>query len=390
MDILFVDETNVFEPSFGGEQRSNLLLRACCRIANVDLVLFKKYQIMPNIEKCRIVYENDLENRNNLWNEIKKFFSFNHKCISGVNKRREKIISDLIKGKKYDFIVVRYVDRAICAGLLKYADKLVIDIDDNPVACMKNRFSSPEKLRLKKVIGQLYLKIKLPFVKKAFDKIITNTKISFVSNCEDIGIYESSSVYLPNVPFTEPDVKYCDFSVSSRRVIWVGVVNFPPNYLGLEHFFDCIYPKVLAKIPDFEIVIVGKYGNYDVNKWRNLQGVHVKGFVEDLETEYASARAAIVPVYMGAGTNIKVLEAMRMKRPCITTECGSRGYDTFFEENRDYIVCKNDDDFATSIIEMLEDEQKNHTMSNRGFEKVLKFFSQDSFFYIVSSAFNKL
>ena len=44
MDILFVDEFNVFKPRFGAEQRSNLLLRACCKIAHVDLVLFKQWQ----------------------------------------------------------------------------------------------------------------------------------------------------------------------------------------------------------------------------------------------------------------------------------------------------------------------------------------------------------
>lgn len=377
MDILFVEDFNVFKPSFGAEQRSNLLLRACCKIAHVDVVLFKQYGIAPDMENCQIVYENNINIKLTNLEKIKMLLSFDYECFSPVNQKAQAIISKLLSGKKYDYIVVRYVPKAVRYGLMKYADRLVIDIDDNPIISIK----SP-KVKLAK---RLLLKLKQPFYKKAYKNIVKNIKIPFVSNIEDIAVNESKCVHLPNVPFTEPDVDYCDFSATSKMVIWVGLVNYQPNYLGLEHFFECIYPKVLSKIPDFEIAIVGKYDDYDVSKWQKLQGVSVKGFVEDLELEYSSARAAIVPCYSGAGTNIKVLEAMRMKRPCITSEYGARGYDNYFEKNVDYLVCKDDDDFATSIIDMLENKDKNHTISKNGFEKVSKHFSKEGFYKIVES-----
>lgn len=390
MNILFVDEFNVFDPSFGAEQRSNLLLRACCKIAQVDVVLFKQYHTRPNIDNCQIVYENNIDDHYTLKDKMKKLLSFNYECISIVNHRKQEIISELLNKKSYDYIVVRYVPKAINYGLLNYADRLVIDIDDNPITGIMNQLKSLKIKKWKKLKKQLYWKIKLPCFKKSFFTIVDSIKIPFVSNIEDTYINESKCVHLPNVPFTEPDAKYCDFSEFSKKVIWVGLVNYLPNYLGLEHFFECIYPKVLSKVPDLEVVVCGKYGDYDVSRWKNLQGVSVKGFVDDLEFEYSSARAAIVPCYLGAGTNIKVLEAMRMKRPCITSEYGARGYDNYFEKNVDYLVCKNDDDFAASIIDMLENEQRNHEISANGFEKVSKFFSKDRFLNIVASSFNKL
>ena len=75
MNILFVEDKNVLSPSYGAEQRSNLLLRACCKIAHVDLVLFKKYQITSSIENCQIVYENDMENHLTHWDNIKKLLT---------------------------------------------------------------------------------------------------------------------------------------------------------------------------------------------------------------------------------------------------------------------------------------------------------------------------
>lgn len=391
MNILYIDELNVFSPRFGGEQRSNLLLRACCKVAHVDVVLFKQFQQQPNIENCHIFYEDNIENHYTLWDKVNELLSFNYKCLGSINnRRREKIISELLYRKEYDYIVVRYVPKAINYGLLKYIDRLVVDIDDNPVTCIINKYNLPEHKKWKKLAKQGYLKIKLPFIEKQFLKIVDSLKIAFVSNFEDIQINKSKCIHLPNVPFMEPNANFCDFSVTKKRVIWVGLVNYPPNYLGLEHFFECIYPKVMSKIPDFEVVVCGKYDDFDVSRWRKLQGVSVKGFVEDLESEYSSARAAIVPCYSGAGTNIKVLESMRMKRPCITSEYGARGYDNYFEKNVDYLVCKNDDDFAASIIDMLENEQRNHEISANGFEKVSNFFSKDGFIDIVTSSFNKL
>lgn len=385
MDILFVDEFNIFMPRFGAEQRSNLLLRACCKIAHVDVALFKQYGVTPDMENCQIVYENNIDNNYTKWDGIKTRISFGYECFVAVNKKMQRVVSGLLSVKNYDYIVVRYVPKAVRYGLMKFADKLVIDIDDNPMIGIINRLKSPVELTLRKKVGRLYQKFKLPFCKKAYENIVKSIKIPFVSNIEDIAVNESKCVHLPNVPFTEPDVDYCDFSATPQRVIWVGLVHYPPNYLGLEHFFECIYPKVLSKIPGFEVIIVGKNDGYDVSKWQKLQGVSVKGFVEDLEAEYLSARAAIVPCYSGAGTNIKVLEAMRMKRPCITSEYGARGYDNYFEKNEDYLVCKDDDDFATSIIDMLENKDKNHTISQNGFEKVSKHFSKEGFYKIVES-----
>jgi glycosyltransferase involved in cell wall biosynthesis len=385
MNILFVDDKNVFAPSFGAEQRSNLLLQACCKFAQVDVILLKQYNEISTIDNCQIVFQDEIDNNFSfvakVCNKIKHLFPIGYESICLINRKKKAIIDNIISAKKYDYIVVRYVPNAISYGLLKYANRLVIDIDDNPVTLTINRLKSTHQSILKK----LFWKIKLSIIKNAYSNLINSIRIPFVSNIDDTHINESKCIHLPNVPFAEPNVDYCNFSTTSKRVIWVGLVNYPPNYLGLEHFFECIYPRVLSKIPNFEVVIVGKYGDYDVSKWQKLQGVSVKGFVEDLEPEYRSARAAIVPCYSGAGTNIKVLEAMRMKRPCITSEYGARGYDKYFEKNVDYLVCKNDEEFATSIIDMLENNDNNHTICKKGFEKVSKYFSKEGFYKIVES-----
>ena len=390
MNILFVDDLNVFAPRFGAEQRSNLLLNACCTIAQVDVVLFERYDVTPNIDNCQIVFEDNIYNNYTFWDIFKSLLYFNYKYLSGVNRRKQEIISNSLRKKKYDFIVVRYLPKAINYGLLPYIDKLVIDIDDNPITCLQNQIKSTINHNLINLAKRIYWQIKLPFIKRSLCNFTGDIRIPFVSNIEDTHINESKCVYLPNVSFSEPNVDFCDFSKTTKRVIWVGLVSYQPNYLGLEHFFEYIYPIVLSKIPDFEVVVIGKYDAYDISRWQKLKGVFVKGFVENLELEYASARAAIVPCYSGAGTNIKVIEAMRMKRPCITSEIGARGYNSFFENNSDYLVSKDDESFAASIVEMLENEHRNYTISNNGFEKASKYFSKDSFLNIIASSFRKL
>ncbi len=384
MNILFVDDFNVFNPHFSGEQRSNLLLRACCSVAQTDVCLFKKYGEKENIENCRLVYEKHFDMRVNGSDRKKMRKSFGRDAFCPVNKDAEEIIGNLVSAKNYDVIVVRYLFNALRWGLLKYSDRLVIDIDDNPVTRIKNEYVLLKSTTWKEAVDRLLVKFKLPFLKHAYSSIIKNVRAAFASNEKDLCVNKDKCVLLPNVSFTENKSGFCDFAVTPKRLLFVGQIAWQPNYDGLKRFFNRIYPLVLERIPDLEVSVAGNYSNWDVSEWQNLKGVQVKGFVKDLESEYENCRAAIVPVWAGAGTNIKVLEAMRMKRPCVTSLHGSRGYDRYFEKNKDYLVCRPDGEFAQAVVSMLEDENKNHEIASNGYNKVCEHFSVENFMRIAS------
>ena len=113
------------------------------------------------------------------------------------------------------------------------------------------------------------------------------------------------------------------------------------------------------------------------------------GFVEDLQQEYEQARVIVVPIYGGAGTNIKVLEAMQMKRPCVTTTYGIRGFSDYFEDGSEILIAQDDASFAEKVTSLLQDQKKNNTIATKAYSSLKAHFSREAFNRIVEQNLTK-
>lgn len=156
-----------------------------------------------------------------------------------------------------------------------------------------------------------------------------------------------------------------------------------PNSYGISHFVREIYLLIRKKVSDVELCIVGK-GRQNIEDVVNrMEGVTALGFVEDISVEYENAKVVVIPIYHGAGTAIKFVEAMFMNRPIVSSPVGTRGFDVIAKENEHYLLAKNDEDFANKTVELLLDTEKSNTMANKAYELAKNNFSQEKFMDIV-------
>jgi glycosyltransferase, group 1 family len=383
MKILFVElhNSNPFNVTCGSIQRSNLLIQACAQISQVDVAVFDNNAI-SNIKNCNVVYCNKIsrDKRNKIrevWRKIYCLFGFGELFFEVKNKKIEQALDNIISKGKYDRIIIRYIPDAVKCGLIKYADRLIVDVDDSPVSIRRNRIKNSRT-----VMHKWYNCIVYRHSKKNLTLLLSKLRHSFFSNKDEI-IGQNSS-YLPNIPFyNKKNVDFCTFNDSNCNVLFVGYLTFGANINGLNRFFDYVYPLVVQKIPNVTVTIVGKCNFDQLGKWRYFRNVIVKGFVEDLDKEYADARVVIAPIYEGAGTNIKILEAMQMHRPCVTTLEGARGFTDVFTPNVDYLVSVNDNEFADNVISLLQEPKKNQTIARNADLKLKENFSQQAFFEIL-------
>ena len=109
----------------------------------------------------------------------------------------------------------------------------------------------------------------------------------------------------------------------------------------------------------------------------------VMGFVDDISREYAEAECVVIPLYTGAGTCIKVLEAMQMNRPLVTTPVGIRGYGQFFRHTEDLFVAYDDNEFANQIVTLLNNKNARNRLSESAIKKYSQIFTKEHFFDIV-------
>ncbi|MGF1500418.1 MAG: glycosyltransferase [Paracoccaceae bacterium] len=102
--------------------------------------------------------------------------------------------------------------------------------------------------------------------------------------------------------------------------LFVGAET-PPNTEGLAWFLREVWPRVRARLPEARVRVVGAAAR----RTAEADGVERVGFVEDLGAEYAAATLAIVPLFIGSGLKIKLVEALAAGLPVVATPVGAQG-----------------------------------------------------------------
>lgn len=115
---------------------------------------------------------------------------------------------------------------------------------------------------------------------------------------------------------------------SPSTIVFTGLMNYPPNVDAVRWFCDAVLPSVVDRWPDARFLIVGDKPTAEVQALARRPHVEVTGRVPDVRPYLAECAAVVVPVRSGAGTRLKILEAMAMERPVVSTVQGAEGLKT--------------------------------------------------------------
>ena len=121
------------------------------------------------------------------------------------------------------------------------------------------------------------------------------------------------------------DVPACTIRRPESRIIFVGLLSYPPNRMGMEWFLSEIWPNIKKRIPAACLDVVGRDPSERILSANGKNGVLVHGFVRDLTKLYETAAASVVPLKAGGGTRLKILESLGRAVPVISTAIGAYG-----------------------------------------------------------------
>ena len=158
---------------------------------------------------------------------------------------------------------------------------------------------------------------------------------------------------IPNaadVEFFQP--RRSDPAPDDRTVVFFGHLSTVPNIDGATFLAKEIWPLVAVARPDARCRIIGPRAHSSVRKLAG-PGVEVLGPVDDLRPHLASAALAVVPLRIGGGTRLKIVEAMAMGKPIVSTALGAEGIDAV--AGRDILIADEPTSFAAAVIRALDD-----------------------------------
>lgn len=375
----------------GGGVRSTLLIKALSRIGHVDVISFAKEPVESSIPNCDVIFSGETPERELTIGDralinLKLFFApWRPEAYCPVDQEQVKIISRYYNAKHYDYVVCHFIWDAIVSGLMRYADRLIIDVDDDLVSSEKRNQTDASNRRM---LTRFKLRWRTRMIGKMQQHLLKRVKLSFYSN--DGEPPYAKSVFLHNVPL----LSYPCGNMTEHtpmRLLFVGNIDFTPNKNGLSHFVESVFPIIKERMPAVELNIVGlcKDQNFK-SRLCSIPGVHVVGFVEDLREEYENSCVVIIPIYHGSGTSIKFIEGIMMNRPVVSTPVGARGFDCVFQANRHYWLANSDQEFVDQVLNVLSDRTKASLMAREACEIAKVKFSQESFFEVVKTSLSRL
>jgi polysaccharide biosynthesis protein PslH len=114
-------------------------------------------------------------------------------------------------------------------------------------------------------------------------------------------------------------------AAASPTMVFVGSMDWLPNIDGVSFFVREVLPRIRRDIPDAKLWVVGRTPHPSLAKSWATAGVHVTGTVKDVRPFVAPAWLVVVPLRIGSGTRLKILEAWAMRKAVLSTRLGAEG-----------------------------------------------------------------
>jgi polysaccharide biosynthesis protein PslH len=237
-----------------------------------------------------------------------------------------------------------YAQLARTAELVKHLQPLVLDFQD-AFSANYARASNKSKGLWKFLYGleakrmRLYEQNILPQIAAA--TIISNTdkarinsdKIHVVKNGIDTDFF---------TPQNNNNKKY--------DIVFVGNLGYQPNAHAAQFLAKEILPLLLKAKPKIKILIAGAAPSKNILVLQN-ENVTVQAWLQDIRQAYDNGKIFVAPLFSGAGMQNKILEAMAMQVPCITTQLVADGLDV--KNLQQILIANSAQEFCDTIIKLL-------------------------------------
>jgi polysaccharide biosynthesis protein PslH len=195
------------------------------------------------------------------------------------------------------------------------------------------------------------------------------------TSARDRNVFERE-LGLQRVAVVPNGIDLTEFTPSTREpvpdtILFSGLMSYFPNQQAVRWFLRDVFPKVRQRRPAARLVVAGA----DPPRWLTaLAGadVEVTGRVADIRPFVARAAVVVAPLLIGGGTRVKILEALAMARPMVSTSLGAEGLD--LAHGTSALLADDAAGFADAILAVLADPQLAGRLASCGRSHVIDQF----------------
>ncbi len=339
---------------------------------HVDFVCYRKdsdyeksYAILSEYATPYII---DVQTDNSILGAIKNLFSpIPYNTSKYIDVKLVEVVTQLVESNKYDIVQIEHLHMGwIIEHIRKVKPELpVILRQQNLELRIMRRYYQKERNILLKLFAFIqYLKLLRyePNLCSLFDKCIM---ISENDQNELISINGARNI--TNIPAgVNKDLLLGKrIRKESYSLVHVGNLNWFPNKDGLNWFINDVLPLVHKALPYVKLYVYGGGNTGGLNIRDEVKdNVEIVGFVSDLWAELASKELAIVPLRIGGGIRIKIIEMLGFGIPVLSTSIGKEGIDV--TDNEEILIADSREEFCQKIINYFEKTEDHQSITING------------------------
>ncbi len=203
---------------------------------------------------------------------------------------------------------------------------------------------------------------------RAYSHILTLTEVDRLLLEKEIG--QTNIHVSPACIFMNNHLEKVNFRPVQKELVFVGSGGHFPNLDAMQWFCTKVIPHLRKLNVKFNLSIVGDWKGKEIHSIiQEYPEVKIVGFIEDL-TSFLTGKISIVPIRIGSGMRMKILDSIHARSPLISTSKGLEGLN--FMDHIDCLIADGEEDFAKAIQKLLHDKDLQDKLQNSIMDHVLQ------------------
>jgi glycosyltransferase involved in cell wall biosynthesis len=280
-------------------------------------------------------------------------------------------LAGLLRAEVFDLVFFNSLHSAtLLPTVRRRSDAPCLLFEHNVQSVIMELYASVQRSAPARMYGRAQWRKTLSFERRAlrsFDLVLTFSEVD-----RDRLALLSPGARLDSVPLSL-DVRSLAARTAAEQidVLFVGYLGWEPNADSLAWFLTEVHPELLRRRPGTRVDIVGAGAPRELaDRALAHELVRFHGRVEDVFDFYAKARVVVVPLRIGSGVRVKIVQAMAMGRAVVSTSKGCEGLD--LTDGVHLLLADRPEDFAAAVVHLLNDPAARGALGARARERALE------------------
>lgn len=274
--------------------------------------------------------------------------------IRGFSQEMEKITDQMVKHQKFDVVIASTLETsryALCAK----NEPHILEEQNFATRWMEERYQSQNNPLRRLASWITYQKCKR-YEKRLYPYFNAVTMVSDQDKQSVRKVMPGYAGHLEVIP-NGVDLEKCTPGLvkpSPDTLIYNGSLAYAANLDAMQYFSREIMPLIQEHRPQVQLIITGRNDGTDLSWLPPENSIRLSGYLDDVRPAVAGNWICVVPLRDGGGTRVKILEAMALGTPVVSTTKGAEGLKVIHGEN--ILIADRPKDFADECIRLLGDE----------------------------------